>query len=167
MTGDSLASDVMLDFLKIYCSGTSIFHAFGWVSPSLFLKAIPNPPFTLGVALPTQYDLARVVGGIEVTVDTLEGEQSKKSIENQKNSPASGLSSQGSWAVHPDWLYCRYNYGAGSRSFGSQEERVEYFLRRKVEEGDHFHWRVHRYLHLLEILKSTGEMSWAIASSHF
>ena len=158
MTADSLASDVMLVFLKLYCSGTSIFHAFGWFSPSLFLKAIPNTPFTLGVALPTQYDLARVVGGIEVTVDTLEGEQ-KKSVENQKNSPASGLSSQGSWAVHPDWLYCRYNYGAGSRSFGSQEERVEYFLRRKVEEGDHFHWRVHRYLHLLEILKSTDKTS--------
>ena len=38
-------------------------------------QAIPNTPFTLGVALPTQYDLARVVGGTEVTIDALEGEQ--------------------------------------------------------------------------------------------
>ena len=38
-------------------------------------QAIPNTPFTLGIALPTQYDLARVVGGTEVTIDALEGEQ--------------------------------------------------------------------------------------------
>ena len=39
------------------------------------LQAIPDTPFTLGVALPTEYELARVVGGTEVTMDALEGEQ--------------------------------------------------------------------------------------------
>ena len=39
------------------------------------LQAIPDTPFTLGVALPTEYELARVVGGTEVTIDALEGEQ--------------------------------------------------------------------------------------------
>ena len=38
-------------------------------------QAIPDTPFTLGVALPTQYELARVVGGTEVTMDALEGKQ--------------------------------------------------------------------------------------------
>ena len=57
---------------------------------------------------------------------------------------ASGLSSQGSWAVHPDWLYCRYNYAGSVRSFASQEERVVYFLDKKAYEGSHFHWKGHR-----------------------
>ena len=38
------------------------------------LQAIPDTPFTLGIALPTEYQLARVVGGTEVTMDALEGE---------------------------------------------------------------------------------------------
>ena len=61
---------------------------------------------------------------------------------------ASGLSSQGSWAVHPDWLYCRYNYAGSVRSFASQEERVVYFLDKKAYEGSHFHWRGHRSIDL-------------------
>ena len=38
------------------------------------------------------------------------------------------------------WDYLEFSV----RSFASQEERVEYFLKKSAEEGDHFHWRVHR-----------------------
>ena len=43
-------------------------------------QAIPDTPFTLGVALPTQYELARVVGGTEVTMDALEGKQQQRHL---------------------------------------------------------------------------------------
>ena len=36
-------------------------------------QAIPETPFTLSLAFPTNYNMAKVVGGTEVTMEALEG----------------------------------------------------------------------------------------------
>ena len=54
--------------------GELTFPSDQWQSSTLCLtQAIPETPFTLSLAFPTNYNMAKVVGGTEVTMEALEG----------------------------------------------------------------------------------------------
>ena len=61
--------------------GELIFLSDQWQSSTILMilitlcltQAIPETPFTLSLAFPTNYNMAKVVGGTEVTMEALEG----------------------------------------------------------------------------------------------
>ena len=40
------------------------------------------------------------------------------------------------WRIHPNWLYCQYNYGGeDAEEFGSPEENMRHFIARMQSKG--------------------------------
>ncbi|KAK6642402.1 hypothetical protein RUM43_003904 [Polyplax serrata] len=84
-----------------------------------FYNAIDGTPFSLGIAIPEGYGMYEVLGEQEI-----------------KHSPVNVLSYfQGSnWKIHPDWIYCEYNYPF-EHVFESAEEKLLHFLERTHKPG--------------------------------
>jgi len=84
-----------------------------------FYHNISNTPFTLGIAFPSEYGKYRVSGGMEL---------------NSNNNKKRGFDPTATfggdkWKLHPDWVYCEYNYaGSGEREFDSPETNMRHFL---------------------------------------
>merc|ERR1719391_1325277 len=72
-----------------------------------FYYNISNTPFTLGIALPSKYGKYKVQGGMEL---------------NQKGRiDVNDMFPDERWKLHPDWVYCEYNYaGSNDRQFGAE-----------------------------------------------
>jgi len=91
-----------------------------------FYHNITNTPFTLGIAFPSKYGQFRVKGGIEIT---------------QAGVDAGKVFSSDRWKLHPDWVYCEYNYaGNHERQFDTPENNMRHFLERLSHEGNKFNW---------------------------
>ncbi|XP_023323136.1 voltage-dependent calcium channel subunit alpha-2/delta-3 isoform X8 [Eurytemora carolleeae] len=96
-----------------------------------FYHNISNTPFTLGIVFPNKYGKYRVVGGLEVN-----------DPQNRQpgNGPAANLAGD-RWKLHPDWVYCEYNYGGQSgKMFDNPETNMVHFLNRLEEEKNQFDW---------------------------
>eukprot|EP00094_Tigriopus_californicus_P005874 TCALIF_05660-PB protein Name:"Similar to Cacna2d3 Voltage-dependent calcium channel subunit alpha-2/delta-3 (Rattus norvegicus)" AED:0.25 eAED:0.25 QI:0/0.5/0.53/0.92/0.58/0.61/13/1066/709 len=79
-----------------------------------FYHPLVNTPFSLGIALPQDYGKFRVEGKIEVPLAKFN---------------VSSLFEDTNWRVHPDWIYCQYNYaGDHNREFISPEDTLKHFL---------------------------------------
>jgi len=91
-----------------------------------FYHNISNTPFTLGIAFPSKYGQFRVTGGTEIT---------------RNKADAAKVFSSDRWKLHPDWVYCEYNYaGSNDRQFDSPENNMRHFLDRVSHEGAKFNW---------------------------
>merc|ERR1712226_852913 len=91
-----------------------------------FYHNISNTPFTLGIAFPSKYGQFRVTGGTEIT---------------RNKADAAKVFSSDRWKLHPDWVYCEYNYaGSNDRQFDSPENNMRHFLDRLSHEGVKFNW---------------------------
>jgi len=91
-----------------------------------FYHNISNTPFTLGIAFPAKYGQFRVTGGTEVTRGKVD---------------AARVFSSDRWKLHPDWVYCQYNYaGSNDRQFDTPERNMKHFLERLNHEGNKFNW---------------------------
>ena len=45
------------------------------------------------------------------------------------------------WKLHPDWVYCEYNYaGSDDKKFDTPEKNMRHFLERLQEERSSFNW---------------------------
>nr|XP_018906930.1 PREDICTED: voltage-dependent calcium channel subunit alpha-2/delta-3 isoform X2 [Bemisia tabaci] len=84
-----------------------------------FYHPIEGTPFSLGLALPDGYGLFEVNGEREIKLDPANVTEYFKG----KN-----------WKVHPEWVYCEYNY-ANYMNFKSPEEQVLHFLTRTKQPG--------------------------------
>jgi len=99
-----------------------------------FYHNISNTPFTLGIVFPEKYGKYRVVGGLEV--NDMNDPQNRQ----PGNGPSSYLSGD-QWKLHPDWVYCEYNYGGqADRMFDTPETNMMHFLDRLEEERTMFDW---------------------------
>jgi len=91
-----------------------------------FYHNISNTPFTLGIAFPSKYGQFRVTGGTEIT---------------RNKADAAKVFSSDRWKLHPDWVYCEYNYaGSNDRQFDTPENNMRHFLDRLSHEGVKFNW---------------------------
>jgi len=91
-----------------------------------FYHNISNTPFTLGIAFPSKYGQFRVTGGTEIT---------------RNKADAGKVFSSDRWKLHPDWVYCEYNYaGSNDRQFDTPENNMRHFLDRLSHEGVKFNW---------------------------
>merc|ERR1719228_2519278 len=91
-----------------------------------FYYNISNTPFTLGIVMPSKYGQFRVTGGTEIT---------------RNKADASRVFNSDRWKLHPDWVYCQYNYaGSNDRQFDSPENNMRHFLERVSHEGVKFNW---------------------------
>jgi len=87
-----------------------------------FYHNISNTPFTLGIAFPSKYGKYRVTGGMELN-------------QNRDVDPTATFDGD-KWKLHPDWVYCEYNYaGNGEREFDSPETNMRHFLERLDKHG--------------------------------
>merc|ERR1719507_2030341 len=84
-----------------------------------FYHNISNTPFTLGIVFPDKYGRYRVTGGLEVNDPS----------NRQRNGDLSGyLEEGGNWKLHPDWVYCEYNYGGrNGKVFDTPEQNMRHF----------------------------------------
>ena len=96
---------------------------------------ISNTPFTLGIALPRDYGRYRVKGEIEVSLAKFNSKIFLKlKIGSTESSIwrfflVSDLFTGDSWRLHPDWVYCEYNYaGAPLREFKDPEDNMKHFF---------------------------------------
>ena len=49
------------------------------------------------------------------------------------------------WKLHPDWVYCEYNYaGQEDRRFDTPEKNMRHFLERLADERASFNWGTSR-----------------------
>merc|ERR1719400_2906954 len=82
-----------------------------------FYYNISNTPFTLGIAFPSKYGQFRVTGGTEIT---------------RIKADAAKVFSSDRWKLHPDWVYCEYNYAGsnGRPEFDTPENNMRHFLER-------------------------------------
>ena len=56
-------------------------------------------------------------------------------------STAAKVFSSDRWKLHPDWVYCEYNYaGSNDRQFDTPENNMRHFLDRLSHEGVKFNW---------------------------
>jgi len=95
-----------------------------------FYYNISNTPFTLGIVMPSKYGKYRVTGGIEL---------------NQRRVNANSLFPDNKWKLHPDWVYCEYNYaGTDDRKFDTPEKNMKHFLDRLANEKASFNWGENR-----------------------
>ncbi|XP_071745547.1 voltage-dependent calcium channel subunit alpha-2/delta-3 isoform X8 [Lepeophtheirus salmonis] len=84
-----------------------------------FYHPLINTPFSLGIALPRDYGRQRVSGKVEISL-------AKKNV--------SDWFADSNWRIHPDWLYCQYNYaGDERREFDGPEETLRHFLMRSQQ----------------------------------
>jgi len=93
-----------------------------------FYYNISNTPFTLGIALPAKYGKYRVRGGMEL---------------NQKGRiDVNQLFPDERWKLHPDWVYCEYNYAGqqDDRKVDTPEKNMRHFLERLADERANFNW---------------------------
>lgn len=87
---------------------------------------ISNTPFTLGIAFPSKYGKYRVKGGIE--------------LNRNPSVKAAETFSGNKWKIHPDWVYCEYNYARDEdRNFDNPETNLKHFLDRMSKQRD-FNW---------------------------
>merc|ERR1719342_1636817 len=96
-----------------------------------FYYNISNTPFTLGIALPSKYGKYKVQGGLEL---------------NQKGRiDVNELFPDERWKLHPDWVYCEYNYaGTEDKKFDTPEKNMRHFLERLADERASFNWGTSR-----------------------
>jgi len=82
-----------------------------------FYHNISNTPFTLGIAFPSKYGQFRVTGGTEIT---------------RNKADAGKVFGSDRWKLHPDWVYCEYNYAGsnGRPEFDTPENNMRHFLER-------------------------------------
>merc|ERR1719228_168564 len=93
-----------------------------------FYYNISNTPFTLGIVMPSKYGKYRVQGGLELN-------------QRQRRIDAKQIFPDDRWKLHPDWVYCEYNYaGTDDRKFDSPEKNMKHFLERLSNEGVKFNW---------------------------
>jgi len=92
-----------------------------------FYYNISNTPFTLGIVMPTKYGKYRVSGGLE--------------LNQNRHIDANKIFPDDKWKLHPDWVYCEYNYaGTDDRKFDSPERNMKHFLERLADEKASFNW---------------------------
>jgi len=92
-----------------------------------FYYNISNTPFTLGIVMPTKYGKYRVSGGLE--------------LNQNRHIDANKIFPDDKWKLHPDWVYCEYNYaGTDDRKFDSPEKNMKHFLERLADEKANFNW---------------------------
>merc|ERR1719186_209692 len=86
-----------------------------------FYSDISSTPFTLGIVMPTKYGKYRVSGGLE--------------LNQNRHIDANKIFPDDRWKLHPDWVYCEYNYaGTDIRfEFDSPEKNVKHFLERLAD----------------------------------
>merc|ERR1711892_988529 len=88
---------------------------------------ISNTPFTLGIVMPSKYGKYRVSGGLE--------------LNQNRHIDANKIFPDDRWKLHPDWVYCEYNYaGTDDRKFDSPEKNMKHFLERLADEKANFNW---------------------------
>lgn len=103
-----------------------------------FYHPLSNTPFTLGIALPRDYGKYRIKGEVEVTLAKFNS-KSKIAIQNEANRPlkhvsfscfsVSDMFAGDHWRLHPDWVFCEYNYaGTEGREFDSPEDNMKHFF---------------------------------------
>eukprot|EP00096_Caligus_rogercresseyi_P006770 TRINITY_DN2360_c0_g1_i7.p1 TRINITY_DN2360_c0_g1~~TRINITY_DN2360_c0_g1_i7.p1 ORF type:complete len:691 (+),score=187.76 TRINITY_DN2360_c0_g1_i7:226-2298(+) len=84
-----------------------------------FYHPLINTPFSLGIALPRDYGRQRVSGKVDISL-------TKKNV--------SDWFTDSNWRIHPDWLYCQYNYaGDEAREFSTPEDTLRHFLMRSQQ----------------------------------
>merc|ERR1711962_1555239 len=77
-----------------------------------FYYNISNTPFTLGIVMPSKYGKYRVSGGLE--------------LNQNRHIDANKIFPDDRWKLHPDWVYCEYNYaGTDDRKFDSPEKNMK------------------------------------------
>merc|ERR1719431_781726 len=92
-----------------------------------FYYNISNTPFTLGIVMPSKYGKYRVSGGLE--------------LNQNRHIDANKIFPDDKWKLHPDWVYCEYNYaGTDDRKFDSPEKNMKHFLERLADEKASFNW---------------------------
>ncbi|XP_067002670.2 voltage-dependent calcium channel subunit alpha-2/delta-3 [Anabrus simplex] len=84
-----------------------------------FYNAIEGTPFSLGLAIPEGYGMEEVTGQQEIKLKPINVTEYFKGT---------------NWRVHPDWVYCEYNYASENR-FKTPEEQVLHFLGRTHKPG--------------------------------
>ncbi|XP_039276628.1 voltage-dependent calcium channel subunit alpha-2/delta-3 isoform X2 [Nilaparvata lugens] len=84
-----------------------------------FYHPIEGTPFSLGLALPDGYGMYQVLGEQEIKLSHVNVTEYFKGD---------------NWRVHPDWVYCEYNY-PNEHNFKSPEEQVLHFLSRTRKPG--------------------------------
>ncbi|XP_052120647.1 voltage-dependent calcium channel subunit alpha-2/delta-4-like [Frankliniella occidentalis] len=84
-----------------------------------FYNPIDGTPFSLALALPEGYGMYETVGEEEI----------KRSTVN-----LSDLFKGDNWRLHPDWVYCEYNY-ASDHHFKSPEDQFLHFLNKVRRPG--------------------------------
>ncbi|XP_075214887.1 voltage-dependent calcium channel subunit stolid [Lycorma delicatula] len=84
-----------------------------------FHHPIEGTPFSLGLAMPDGYGMYEVVGQQEIKLSPINVTEYFKGT---------------NWRVHPDWVYCEYNY-PNEHHFKTPEEQVLHFLSRTRRPG--------------------------------
>nr|CAD7588141.1 unnamed protein product [Timema genevievae] len=111
-----------------------------------FYNPIDGTPFSLGLAIPDGYGMYEVLAeqeikhspinaelfqhstlALEVRGVTLAIDQTADDGKTWGSSPVTEYFKGSNWKVHPDWVYCEYNYASEHR-FKSPEEQVFHFL---------------------------------------
>lgn len=81
-----------------------------------FFHQISNTPFSLGIAWPRDYGKWRVHGLKEVLLATQQGFNITEQFTGTN------------WRLHPDWVYCEYNYAGDQHEFENPEETMKHFF---------------------------------------
>ncbi|XP_049864524.1 voltage-dependent calcium channel subunit alpha-2/delta-3 isoform X3 [Schistocerca gregaria] len=84
-----------------------------------FYNPIEGTPFSLGLAIPEGYGMYEVKGEQELKLRPVNLTEFFKG---------------NNWRVHPEWVYCEYNY-ASENTFKTPEEQVLHFLSRTRKPG--------------------------------
>ncbi len=105
-----------------------------------FYHPLANAPFTLGIALPQEYGKWRVEARIEPTRARTNrkchARSSRGTLAFTVVPVSSELFPDDNFRLHPDWLYCSYNYaGDDTRELPTPEETLRHFLNRMQRPG--------------------------------
>ncbi|XP_046457590.1 voltage-dependent calcium channel subunit alpha-2/delta-3-like isoform X4 [Daphnia pulex] len=87
-----------------------------------YYRGLKGTPYSLGLALPDGYGDFRIAAETEV-----------KRLSADHNINVSSFFSGKNWKIHPDWIYCRYNYDH-LKSFDTPEAQVLHFVGRTQRE---------------------------------
>ena len=101
-------------------------------------------PFTLGIAFPSKYGQFRVTGGTEMARNMTDGglNETSNNLLHSFLLTAAKVFSSDLWRLHPDWVYCEYNFAeSDEREFDdTPENNMLHFLDRISQEGVEFDW---------------------------